>query len=106
MASLCRIGKYIARAIFVKKRKTTKGTWHRASLDGQTIFCEHDRFKDKCEKCKATDVHTEHCCIFHGCKYGYDDCTVVTKIKKQSFPCEECASEYNEGDCFPDGTGG
>lgn len=37
------------------------------------------------------DVHTEHCCIDHGCKYGEDEtCTVVQKIAKQSYPCEMC----------------
>ena len=23
------------------------------------------------------DVHTEHCCEIHGCKYGHDNCPVV-----------------------------
>lgn len=37
------------------------------------------------------DVHTEHCCIHHGCKYGKDDtCTVMTEQAPQSFPCEAC----------------
>ena len=36
------------------------------------------------------DVHTEHCCIHHGCKYGKDDCPVETGQKEQSFPCEAC----------------
>lgn len=37
------------------------------------------------------DVHTEHCCIVHGCKYGKDDvCTVTTKTAPQSHPCESC----------------
>lgn len=37
------------------------------------------------------DVHTEHCCFFHGCKYGENDtCPVVTGLKPQSFPCEDC----------------
>jgi hypothetical protein len=36
------------------------------------------------------DVHTEHCCIRHGCKYGKEDCPVVTRAKKQSFACEYC----------------
>ncbi len=37
------------------------------------------------------DVHTEHCCIVHGCKYGKDDiCTVTTKKATQSFPCQSC----------------
>ena len=41
-----------------------------------------------------TDVHTEHCCLKHGCKYGEDEsCTVVQKIEKQSYPCEECSYE-------------
>lgn len=39
---------------------------------------------------KTTDVHTEHCCIRHGCKYGDDDCTVESGLKPQSFRCEQC----------------
>lgn len=40
------------------------------------------------------DVHTEHCCVDHGCKYNSDDCTVASGLKVQSYPCEEC--QYNE----------
>jgi hypothetical protein len=48
------------------------------------------------------DVHTEHCCIKHGCKYTYTGyhgitgtpnpktCTVESGEKKQSFMCEHC----------------
>jgi hypothetical protein len=37
------------------------------------------------------DVHTEHCCKIHGCKYGKDDvCTVITDKAPQSFVCENC----------------
>lgn len=36
------------------------------------------------------DVHTEHCCIVHGCKYGEKDCSVTMGIKPQSYPCEYC----------------
>jgi len=42
------------------------------------------------------DVHTEHCCKKHGCKYSFGDveseaeCTVVNGEKSQSFPCETC----------------
>ena len=44
------------------------------------------------------DVHTEHCCIFHGCKYGMDkDCTVVQEIAVQDFPCEECSLNEENG---------
>lgn len=33
------------------------------------------------------DVHTEHCCTFHGCKYGDKDCPVVLGTKPPSYPC-------------------
>jgi hypothetical protein len=38
------------------------------------------------------DVHTEHCCILHGCKYGNIDneCTVAEGLKDQSDACEDC----------------
>lgn len=39
------------------------------------------------------DVHTEHCCVIHGCKYSNDDCTVASEEKIQSFPCETCEME-------------
>jgi hypothetical protein len=44
---------------------------------------------------KNKDVHTEHCCVRHSCKYGEDDfyCTVRTKKKRQSFVCESCEEE-------------
>lgn len=42
------------------------------------------------------DVHTEHCCVFHGCKYSDDDCTVATGKKNQSFSCEQCDWELEE----------
>lgn len=42
---------------------------------------------------KQKDVHTEHCCIHHGCKYGEQECSVVTGLKKQSYWCESC--EYD-----------
>ena len=36
-------------------------------------------------------VHTEHCCILHGCKYGDgDECPVENKTKSQSHLCEFC----------------
>lgn len=47
----------------------------------------------------TTDVHTEHCCDMHGCKYGDDEaCTVATRLKLQSHPCERCYEEiYEDG---------
>lgn len=44
------------------------------------------------------DVHTEHCCLIHGCKYGQDEvCTVVTGQAPPSLMDEECHSEIFEG---------
>jgi hypothetical protein len=37
------------------------------------------------------NVHTEHCCIVHGCKYGDHDCPVQTKKQQQSSECEACS---------------
>jgi hypothetical protein len=42
---------------------------------------------------KDGDVHTRHCCIEHGCRYGEEDCSVVTGRKPQEFPCEDCDHE-------------
>lgn len=42
------------------------------------------------------DVHTEHCCTKHGCKYGSKDCTVYHGDKKQAYPCEICLWEEKE----------
>ena len=36
------------------------------------------------------DVHTEHCCIRHGCSYADEGCPVTTGKKLQSAPCEGC----------------
>lgn len=37
------------------------------------------------------DVHTEHCCVKHGCKYGDGiECSVESGQKTQSFRCESC----------------
>jgi len=37
-----------------------------------------------------TNVHTEHCCLKHGCKYGNALCPVATGRQPQSFLCEAC----------------
>lgn len=34
--------------------------------------------------------HLSHCCKEHGCKYGEDNCPVVTGQVVQQFRCEEC----------------
>ena len=35
-------------------------------------------------------VHASHCCKWHGCKYGNDDCPVVTGKIDQKYLCEWC----------------
>jgi hypothetical protein len=52
-----------------------------------------DRIVPKPENVPEKDVHTEHCCVLHGCKYGNDDCPVQLGDKKQSFPCETCDAD-------------
>jgi len=40
------------------------------------------------------DVHTEHCCDKHGCKYSNEaECTVMTGKVPQSHRCESCEHE-------------
>ena len=49
---------------------------------------------------RVKDVHTEHCCYRHGCKYGVlarTPCTVTTGAQVwQSLPCEICDVEIRE----------
>jgi hypothetical protein len=47
---------------------------------------KHQIALDKGPRC----VHTEHCCVIHGCKYGNEECPVVLGISTQSYMCEEC----------------
>lgn len=35
-------------------------------------------------------VHQNHCCVVHGCKYGDEDCPVVSRDVVQSYSCEDC----------------
>ena len=42
------------------------------------------------------DVHTEHCCKEHGCKYGDVDCSVVAQGWVQSFPCPQCRHDQED----------
>ncbi len=38
-----------------------------------------------------------HCCVWHGCKYGYPDCVVATREVTPTYPnnngCEYCESD-------------
>ncbi len=56
-------------------------------------FIEDDGALVKPKKIKESEkcVHTEHCCVNHGCKYMHSDCPVWLGNKTQSFPCEDCS---------------
>jgi hypothetical protein len=41
--------------------------------------------------------HTEHCCFLHGCKYGDKNCPVQAGRVRQSFMCEHCDYELENG---------
>ena len=38
------------------------------------------------------DVHTENCCVVHGCRWGHKNCTVANGTKRQSKECSRHAS--------------
>lgn len=44
-------------------------------------------------KASKGDVHTSHCCEKHGCKYGDDGCSVMTKASVQEYLCESCEDD-------------
>jgi len=53
---------------------------------------------EKARKKKDRDVHTEHCCALHGCKYGDgDNCPVESGKKIQSHLCEDCGRDGLNG---------
>lgn len=50
----------------------------------------------RCQRPRDRDVHTEHCCKKHGCKYNDRTCPVETGAKLQSYPCEDCENQERE----------
>lgn len=46
------------------------------------------------------NVHTEHCCVRHGCKYNDKTCPVEFGGIKQSFPCECCDMDTRDGGAY------
>ena len=84
-----------------KANKTINDSHFKGPADGGfPDFCplaDESVLKPKVEPKVYTfkDVHTEHCCIVHGCKYGLSSagCTVCDGIAPQSYPCESCEHE-------------
>jgi len=42
---------------------------------------------------KNPGTHRTHCCILHGCKYGNDECPVVSGEIRQDYTCEDCSRD-------------
>jgi acetyltransferase-like isoleucine patch superfamily enzyme len=62
---------------------------HKARI--QNIELEYKRFLHNGGR---TDVHTEHCCSHHGCKYGEEErCPVTNGNKPQHGSCDQCQDE-------------
>lgn len=40
-----------------------------------------------------SDVHTRHCCKYHGCKYDDPHCSVFYGPKEAEYDCEVCSDE-------------
>lgn len=76
---LC-VGTYGGVAKHLLGETMDKGLWRRM------LNWEKEEMKRK-EKKERKCVHTEHCCVNCGCKYGDEDCPVVLGLKKQSNPC-------------------
>lgn len=36
-----------------------------------------------------------HCCVNHGCAYGYLDCPVKNRVIAQMYLCEDCGGFYD-----------
>lgn len=51
-----------------------------------------DQFKRLSEKPEDHRCCPSHCCLLHNCKYGYDDCPVVTGEVWQEYICETCSN--------------
>ena len=69
-----------------------RGDFHHCDPDVDYKELDATRDREAAER-TGRDVHTEHCCYRHGCKYGKDDCSVETGDKQQSYPCEQCSEE-------------
>lgn len=68
-----------------------------AEINTQYRAAKQQKEAEPVEQPQETDVHTEHCCSIHGCKYACgSSCTVESGAKKQSFPCEQCDDEDEE----------
>lgn len=59
----------------------------------QQVFPEDPRDTDVVRNYYACQ---SHCCVRHGCKYGYHGCPVATGQVTQDHPCEQCTYELDD----------
>ena len=45
-------------------------------------------------------VHVGHCCKWHGCKYGDENCPVVTGQVEQTYLCELCDEDIENEEYY------
>ena len=45
-------------------------------------------------------VHASHCCKWHGCKYGDEDCPVTNGQVAQMYLCEDCYDDLENEELF------
>lgn len=45
-------------------------------------------------------VHASHCCKWHGCKYGNEDCPVESGKVKQMYLCEYCYQDLENEEYY------
>lgn len=48
-------------------------------------------------KGKISDACTSHCCVYHGCKYNDEDCTVLSFKGEQEHTCPYCHDDDEYG---------
>jgi len=42
------------------------------------------------------NMHTSHCCVQHGCKYGDNNCPVTKLQAKQNHECSQCCRQKEQ----------
>ena len=57
----------------------------------ELIERDSDAFVEKHGGTNKERIHAAHCCTEHGCKYGDDDCPVVSNKVTQMYPCIDCS---------------
>ncbi len=62
------------------------------TIDDQKTMLEESIRKEQ----RELAVHASHCCKWHGCKYGDENCPVVTGKVKQLYTCEYCDDELDD----------